>query len=234
MMMTFRVVYQVIKGKECNMFFELLTFKWPELSFDELKKRTRILIIDDENFEYISLFKGDGYAIDKWDDIKTEKLTDLERGLYDIILLDIQGVGKELSQDQGFGILRHLKHSNPTQIIIAYSNSDYNLKYQDFFKLANDTIGKASDYFEFKEIVDKNIQMRFSYNYYYSLVEKEINNKADMKRVKRYFNKSLKGKDINIFSHYLNDANLSKDIISIIIQIISSALQIYLTLKGSK
>jgi DNA-binding response OmpR family regulator len=215
------------------MFFNIFNFKWPELSFDELKKRTRILIIDDENFEYIPLFEDDGYAIDKWNDIKTDKLTELEEGLYDIILLDIQGVGKELSQDQGFGILRHLKHSNPTQIIIAYSNSDYNLKYQEFFQLANDTIGKTSDYFEFKEVVDKNIRMRFSYDYYYSSIEKEINNKADMKKVKQYFNKSIKAKNPQVFSHYLNNVNLPKDIVSVIIQILSSAIQIYLTINGN-
>jgi len=215
------------------MFFKIFNFKWPDLSFDELKKRTRILIIDDENFEYIPLFKGDGYAIDKWDDIKTEKLTELEEGLYDIILLDIQGVGKELSQDQGFGILRHLKRSNPTQIIIAYSNSDYNLRYQDFFQLADDTIGKTSDYFDFKEIVDKNIRKLFSYEYYYSLVEKEINNKADIKKVQQYFNKSLKTRDTKVFSHYLNSINLPKDIVSVIIQILSSAIQIILSLKGN-
>jgi len=215
------------------MFFRIFNFKWPELSFDELKKRTRILIIDDEDLEYIPLFESDGYAIDKWDDIKTEKLTELEKGLYDIILLDIQGVGKDVSQDQGFGILRHLKHSNHTQIIIAYSNADYNLKYQDFFRLADDTIGKTSDYFEFKEIVDKNIRKRFSYDYYYSLIEKEISNKADIKKVQKYFNKSLKARNTEEFSHYLNSVNLPKEIISVGIQILSSAIQIISSLQGT-
>jgi CheY-like chemotaxis protein len=212
--------------------FKIFGFKWPELSFDELKKRTRILIIDDENFEYISLFKGDGYAIDKWDDIKKEKITELERELYDIILLDIKGVGKDFSQDQGFGLLKHLKQTNPAQIIIAYSNSDYNLKYQDFFKLANDTIEKTSDYYKFKEIVDKNIRVRFSYEYYYSLIEKELDKQIDGRKIKQYLDKSLKAKDVNILSRYLKNTNISTEKISIIIQILSLAIQICTILGG--
>ena len=72
--------------------------KWPELSPEQIRQRARVLAIDDCEFYYLTLFEKDGYAIEKWNDI--DDLQKLEKGYYDIILLDIHGVGKEHSADQ--------------------------------------------------------------------------------------------------------------------------------------
>jgi CheY-like chemotaxis protein len=90
-----------------------------------MRKRARLLVIDDQEFAYERLFERDGYNLTKWKDI--ENLEPLENGEYDVILLDIQGVGKQYSEEQGLGILRHIRKSNPTQIVIAYSGDDYKL-----------------------------------------------------------------------------------------------------------
>jgi hypothetical protein len=75
---------------------------WPETPFEEIKKRARLLVIDDDVFAYCELFKRDGYAIDQWSDV--EDLNKLENGIFDLILLDIQGVGKTISpSEQGLG-----------------------------------------------------------------------------------------------------------------------------------
>jgi CheY-like chemotaxis protein len=213
------------------MFFDL---NWPDLPFDLLKKRTRILIIDDENFEYMPLLQKDGYSIDKWNDLVDEKVTELENGLYDIILLDIQGVGKDFSRNQGLGILMHLKKINPAQIIVAYSNSDYNLKYQDFFKLANDVIEKSQEYFHFKEIIDKNIKLRFSYEYYLTLILGKLDKSTDNKKINTLIRKSIKHNRSVIINKYLNSNNIDKETITFIINIISSAIQIYASLQGMR
>lgn len=68
---------------------------WPQLSLEEIKKRARILIIDDMGFAYGDLFRSDGYAIDEWKDV--ESLSRLEEGDFDLILLDVHGVGKKIS-----------------------------------------------------------------------------------------------------------------------------------------
>src|SRR5258706_2594560 len=97
--------------------------KWPELSIDESRKRARILVIDDQKFAYLELFKRDGYNIDKWEDVTD--LQKLESGYYDVILLDIQGVARDISSDQRLGLLKHLHKVSPAQIVIAYSNADW-------------------------------------------------------------------------------------------------------------
>ena len=58
--------------------------QWPKLELDEIRKRARILVIDDNEFAYQPLFENDGYTIEKWDDL--DDLPKLEKGYFDIIL----------------------------------------------------------------------------------------------------------------------------------------------------
>ncbi|MGB3087490.1 MAG: hypothetical protein WBC53_07175, partial [Phycisphaerae bacterium] len=78
---------------------------------------TRIVVIDDEKEAFpLDVLASQGYAIDHWGDVKD--LQKLETGFYDIIILDIGGVGQELDADnEGLGVLRHIKKVNPSQIV---------------------------------------------------------------------------------------------------------------------
>lgn len=139
-------------------------------SFEEIKKRAKILVIDDNDFAYTTLFTRDGYTIEKWDDI--DNLERLENNYYDLILLDIQGVGQNESEEEGFGILKHIRKKSPAQIVIAFSNADWSLKYQDFFDLADKKLAKSQDYVEFKRVVDSLLEQRFDPNYYLEKISK--------------------------------------------------------------
>jgi hypothetical protein len=105
---------------------EVLIFRrkaeWPKVEHDEIVRRTRILVIDDGEFPYGRLFKRDGYNLEKWSTLKD--MGALERGDYDVVLLDLHGVGKAESSDQGLGVLRHIRETNPAQIVVAYSNAE--------------------------------------------------------------------------------------------------------------
>ena len=147
-----------------NLFGKFSNKKWPSISADEIRKRSRILVIDDEDFLYFDLFERNGYNIRKWNDIEDlEKLVNAE---YDVILLDIQGIGKDFSPEQGLGVLKYIKEKDPTQIVVAYSAADYFLKYQDFFHIADDTLDKTSDFFVFKTKVDNLLKRRHSMSFY--------------------------------------------------------------------
>jgi len=65
-------------------FFRRSSAAWPDVPIDEIRKRARIVVIDDTDFLYLQLFKRDGYTVDKWDDVM--ELQKLESGYYDIIL----------------------------------------------------------------------------------------------------------------------------------------------------
>lgn len=137
---------------------------WP--SFDErtVLRRSRLLVVDDQEFPYLELFRADGYAIDKWDDI--DDLPSIEQGNFDLVLIDLQGVGTKISEDQGLGVLKYLRENFPTVITIAYSNADWRLKYQSFFESADAALDKSADYLAFKERVRSLLLRRTDFDFY--------------------------------------------------------------------
>lgn len=145
--------------------------RWPQVPFDEIRKRARLLVIDDQEFPYKILFERDGYTLEKWADV--DALSRLEEGAFDLILLDLQGVGGQESIEQGFGVLKHLRNRSPAQIIVAYSNADWGLQYQEFFRLADAVLPKSADYVDFKRRVDELLRDRFSLGFYLSRITSE-------------------------------------------------------------
>lgn len=144
--------------KNSNSIHELEKYK-SNLEFEELKKRTRIVVIDDEIGFPIDLFKNEGYSIDKWD--KVVDYGKLESGLYDIIILDIKGVALHISSEDGLGVLESIKQKNPSQIIIAFSQHSYDLSKARFWELADEKIAKPSDFLKIKKIIDNLIDKKF-------------------------------------------------------------------------
>ncbi len=112
--------------------------------FDKRRRITKIVVIDDDptSYEPFEPLRDEGYIIDYWEKIR--ELGKLERGEYDIIILDIKGVGQEWSPEEGFGIMDLLKSRNPLQIIIAYSGETFDLGKKKFFRMADDMIPKAT------------------------------------------------------------------------------------------
>jgi len=197
--------------------------QWPKLSLDEIKKRARILVIDDDDFAYVSLFQQENYVIDKWDDIND--LGKLENGTYDLILLDIQGIGQKISEEQGFGVLKHLKKVSPSQIIIAYSNADYSLKYQDFFDMADSRLHKSADFTEFKRKVDEFLKMKFSFGFYVDRILNVTNlTQEERIKIKSNLEVSILENDLTDFEVILKNSNVSKEMIQIALSIAQVAI----------
>jgi hypothetical protein len=202
--------------------------KWPELTGEDIRKRARILVIDDEEFPYIKLFRKDGFSIDKWPDIKD--LPKLESGYYDIILLDIQGVGREQSPEQGLGVLKHLHNVNPAQIVIAYSSADWSLKYQDFFEMADARLPKSDDYYKFKEKVDQLLKDRFSLNFYVNRICTIAGDRfKDDPKLQKFIRQAILRRSTDRLEQYLNKTVENKEMITLAIK----AAKVAITLLGS-
>lgn len=146
---------------------------WPTVSHDELVKRARLLVIDDGEFPYLKLFERDGYTIEKWPDVSD--LSALETGRFDILLLDLHGVGQDISADQGLGVLAHIREVNPAQIVVAYSNAEWSVEYQQFFDSADAVLHKTKDdYVEFKRTVDRLLDERFSLGFFLNRITEAL------------------------------------------------------------
>lgn len=138
-------------------------------SVDVLRKRTRILVIDDdENSFPFEIMRNEGYAIDYWP--KVQNLSRLEGGEYDIIVLDIGGVAKEYTHEDGLGILEHLKDANPAQIVVAFSGQTFDLSKNRFWRLADDSLSKPVDATRCKRMLDSLIENKMTLSHYWGAV----------------------------------------------------------------
>jgi CheY-like chemotaxis protein len=205
--------------------------EWPKITFEEIKKRARLLVIDDEDFIYKGLFEKDGYVIDKWDDITD--LSKLEQNYFDLILLDVQGVGLKFSADQGLGILNHIRQRAPAQLVIAFSNADYSLKYQDFFKLADATLNKGADYVEFKRKVDELLERRFSLGFYVGRISAVIGGYVDdPEKLEKEARKAILHEKPNNIRKYLADKVSDPRSIEAAVAIIEVAIKVIAAWKS--
>lgn len=133
----------------------------PIVPVSELRNRTRILLIDDEPYSFpVEEFMGEGYDIHVWE--RVESLSALDDGRYDIIILDIMGVARHLSEHDGFGILEHIKKVRPTQIVIVCSGHPFRLDKRPFWDMADDYLSKPMDFTTCKGKLDALIRSKIS------------------------------------------------------------------------
>jgi CheY-like chemotaxis protein len=148
-----------------------------EPDIEVLRKRAKILVIDDHALPVQRLFERDGYHFERWPEIKN--LSQLTDGHYDIILLDLQGVGLNESPDlQGLGILRHVKQSNPAQTVIAYSAHTQRLSLRPLIDMADVVLDKEASYVKYKENVDELLRQRATPGYFIAVMNRELGPKA--------------------------------------------------------
>jgi CheY-like chemotaxis protein len=146
-------------------------------SLEEVRKKANILVIDDQTFPPERLFRRDGYHIKRWP--KIENLSQLTDNFFDLVLLDLHGVGlAESPQRGGLGILQHIKQRSPTQLVIAYSAQPWNISNRDYFALADAVLDKGVDYVDFKEKVDELLLRRYSVGYFINKMNQELGDAA--------------------------------------------------------
>ena len=211
-----------------NKFKDLKEYK-PPIVFEELKKRTRIVVIDDEESFPVKLFQNEGYSIDKWDSV-----TDygkLESGFYDIIVLDIKGVAMHMSVDDGLGVLESIKANNPAQIIIAYSQHSFDLSKSKFWELADEKIAKPTDFLKIKGKIDYLIQDEYKpERYIKSLQEILSKNRIESKDIRKFntkLSKIIAKKEKPNWDEFLDFARNKPDLAKQIIAISNTILKFF-------
>jgi len=146
------------------------------LPANELRKRIKIVVIDDEedSFPY-KLLQDDGYTIEWWDKVDSRGLQRLENGDFDLIILDIGGVAAPgLCLADGLSIIERVKDINPHQVIIAFSGQSFDLSKTRFWKLADDCLGKPATVIKCKTIIDKTIDEKITINNYWRAIQETL------------------------------------------------------------
>ena len=162
-----------------------------ELTFDELEKikfQARIAFVDDEEIPHVNRLREDGYNITQYEDI--ENIDDFLRKKYHLIIIDIQGVGQNISpKSEGWGILKYLKKAAPNLIVIMFTGAEWSItKYKDEANVADDFIGKDLEFLDFKSKLDNGIKKAFSPKYHFEIeksrILKEISNTQTVEQIK--------------------------------------------------
>lgn len=146
----------------------------PSVSFNELKKRVKTVVIDDHQDSFpTEALKRDGYTVDWWPKLDAHLLHRLEAGDYDIIILDIVGItdGDLSDTGDGRGVLRRIKQVNPNQIVVAFSGQSYDFSSQPFWKSADDTLRKPVSLITCKELLDRLMKLNLGIAHYWATVE---------------------------------------------------------------
>ena len=193
--------------------FDTRNFLWKKVDYElegvfrakpleELIKVLEIVIIDDEDIFPVELFKDYEYRITKWDEVTSARLKELQSGQFDIIILDINGVAKQLSEEDGFAIIETIKSNNPSQILIAYSGQTYDSSKQKYWQMADDTIPKPGGFLRIKEMIDSIIVNQFTPERYLGVLRSILDEQGFNQSAKRgfelkLFNTISKGKNID-------------------------------------
>lgn len=150
-----------------------------EPDIESVRKHSRVLVIDDQAFPAQRNFTRDGYHFERWSAIRN--LSQLTDGHWDVILLDIQGVGlAESPQLQGLGILRHVKRANPAQAVIIYSAQPQRVSSSEFLLLADAVLDKGMSYLEYKERVDDLLIRHATPGYFIAAMNRELGESATL------------------------------------------------------
>lgn len=136
------------------------------LTIEEVKAKTRVLFIDDEErkdiIEYLSksgwqcrqIYENDFDTLDNVDIIDSH-----------IICVDINGVGEKLGKNNGLDVVSSIKNKSPTKKIIIYSSQSTQNIFHEAIDLADKKILKsAGDYEIFKNAIEDLAKIIFSWD----------------------------------------------------------------------
>jgi len=115
-------------------------------------KKLRILFVDDEELETPKALKTEGYDVEHWRDV--ENLDHLCDGRYQIILLDVRGIGEKYGGN-GLDILKYIATHNPLIYVCVFSAKPFTGEEAEIIrKFAKKAITKDCTIYDLIEIFE--------------------------------------------------------------------------------
>jgi hypothetical protein len=196
------------------------------LTIEQVRKQARILVVDDHVFPAERTFTRDGYHVERWAVIKN--LSQLTDGHYQLILLDVQGVGlAESPRTQGLGILEHIKKTNPAQAVILYSSDTYNVSSSKYIILADAFLDKSSSYVEYKDEVDRLLLAQATPGYFISRMNQQLGaSAAKVPKAVKYASASFRSGNTARLDRYLKSRLPDSGQIDVALRVVSVGISI--------
>lgn len=124
------------------------------VSSGDVKARTHILFIDDEDFAVVKSLKSAGWGNTK---LKRKIANVDDPAIMDahIVFVDIVGVCGDLFKDEGLGLARALKEKYPEKKIIIYSGESQGDRFDKTLRMVDECLPKNAEVYEFLSLVDQ-------------------------------------------------------------------------------
>lgn len=119
------------------------------------RDKYRIAFIDDQNPPLIKAIEKHGFDLTHFQDISN--VNEIKK--YDIVICDIQGVGKSFgSEFEGGHLIKEIRLNYPLKYLIAYSGKSFDMRYNQFFKLCDNVAMKQTDITDWINYLDSAIK----------------------------------------------------------------------------
>jgi len=129
--------------------------KKKEISIDDVKRLTKVLFVDDEDFSSkISVIRNAGWNINQIGEITNLDSEEIKNA--DIIFMDYYGVGKILTpKEQGIGLLKCIRKKYPEKFIVFFSGYAGVIPGHEVHSIANAWIPKHEDTFVYIDQIEE-------------------------------------------------------------------------------
>lgn len=135
----------------------LNSLKTASLKFRKIERKdVKIALIDDEEFPYLRILQKHKFNIDVFKDASNIEAF----GNYDIVLCDIQGVGKELNENyQGAYLLKEIYERFPSIVLMSYTGYATDITFNKYLQYAEYSMRKDAESEEWVEKLDQAITL---------------------------------------------------------------------------
>lgn len=172
----------------------------PSLTLKQVKNITRVLLVDDEKpTEIISHLKAEGWTIDylrDLDAIANHKLQSAQ-----VVCIDIMGVGAQLGEKNGMGLVARIKDSYPEKKIILYSSVAQQDIFNDALDLVDKRLRKETSLIPFssavEELATETLNWSDAIRHAYDKIKDSLPNDVTKEKFEKTLADSLTNKGLN-------------------------------------
>ena len=193
-----------------------------EQSILNLRKMIDILVIDDDEFSPGDFLEKNNFRLTYKKDI--DNVRDVSE--YPIIMCDIRGVGKKISETyEGAYLIKEIKTSYPAKRVIAYTASQYDASYNKFLNYSDELLTKGLALEDWVTILDSQIHKSVDPAFQWSNLRIQLLDKGfstiEVAKLESDFVESCKRKDFSLFEK--NTSKLNSDLRGMVIEFLSSS-----------
>lgn len=169
-------------------------------SLAELKDKTRILFIDDEETDLVESLQSENWHVKYIEDLDKYCNVDLKDA--HIVCVDIKGVGKLLNiKEEGLGLIRNINEHYPEKKLILHSSYSTHDIFDDAIEVVDKKIYKNGQTHPFDTAFEELSQKLFDWEYLIKDIYFKYKNEFGIEMSFQEFDKNMKnsidGKDID-------------------------------------